>query len=714
MGIKMLKNIMIVSLLLLSLVISAQDKAVQNQSHYSLKITLEYNNGKEVVTGAQLLPGVKTTLNTQGKKLRLYNESGDLIYSGKIRLDRRIFHDKSMENGELLGDSGFYRGPLSIKIPWVGEAAAIEIGDDGNGRVALANLMRQPAASPPLKQDLEPANYGGYISSLVSPKSTVSRYNQINISPAATKKTNAKKIKVPLAVSIKKMMKSEQEQVLLNVRAVDNVTGKIAKKRTVNPFTQPNKANLKLKPGSYTIYANCKIGSNQLYPAEMIINDFQPSTKTLNLKWDKPNKVEASVKNRNGEGMQARISLLESRYTGSTRQYCRSTYLTDAQGEVELMLPPDALTFIVEPIDRLAASATVFVKKVKARKSKAQKLNIVLPENNQVEGDALKKLWDSGSDNSKLNFIFLSDAYTGINETFTDINGNGIWDGDLLLDENDNDEWDSGERYIDRNGNGVFDKPEPFEDTNGDKICNRYERAEFELTAAMMTAVVMNFEPFKSYSDSMNVYSYWTPSTHGAQKMPGFPSPWKDMQTYYETECDRNDYYGDRGKFNLYSTANYTTINQSVNQVLPNSRFYVLLVRDPFNIMVSNSAILQSAADTRGGMVLIHEMGHKVGGLADEYVYGGDSWKEYPNSYESSRPNLTNNTNRETTKWADLLKEYTKIPTPTGEDGYGLFEGGSWAKGIYRPTEFSMMRSTAFPFYKVNAEAIIKVLEHYK
>lgn len=337
-----------------------------------------------------------------------------------------------------------------------------------------------------------------------------------------------------------------------------------------------------------------------------------------------------------------------------------------------------------------------------------------MPELKSVGGSSVKKIWDSGPDSKKMNFIFLSEAYTGITESFTDQNGNGKWDGDLLLDENGNQAWDSGERFIDRNNNDAYDTPEPFNDLNGDQMCNRYERAEFELTAAMMTAVVMNFEPFKSYSDSINVYTYWTPSTHGAQKMPGFPAPWNSMDTYYEVECDRDDYFGDRGKFNLYSTANYSTISESVSSALPNSRFYVVLVRDPFNIMVSNSAILQSAADTRGGLVLIHEMGHKVGGLADEYVYGGDNWEAYTRSTEYHTPNLTFYDNPLKAKWNHLLNENTPVPTPPGSDGYGLFEGGSWKTGIYRPTDYSMMRATSFPFFKVNEDAIIKVLKVYK
>lgn len=70
-------------------------------------------------------------------------------------------------------------------------------------------------------------------------------------------------------------------------------------------------------------------------------------------------------------------------------------------------------------------------------------------------------------------------------ETFTDTNGNGVWDGDFIIDENDNCLHDPEEPYediyfpfgefnpdesitLDYNGNGEWDEHEPFEDLNGD------------------------------------------------------------------------------------------------------------------------------------------------------------------------------------------------------------------------------------------------------
>lgn len=708
----MVNKLFVFLLLLVSIFALAQDRTPDG----CLELTLEQVDGQEVIRDVVLIPGAKLQPYAgKGLAVKLLGVNNDILFSGEINVDRRIFHDRTDENGNFQGRVTYNKGRITARLPWFKEVSALEIGGRRiSGRELKNRESRRVAAPAMVTSPSEAADYRQYLSTLFSTSGVSGRKARTSAVEPAGRMTMAAKVKIPIEISIQKLIKSEQEQVLLHVRAIDPSTGKIVKKRTFNPFTQPKKANLKLSPGSYTIYATCKIGSKELYPYELYLFDFDTAAKKLSLTWEKASQVNTRVVSGAGKGMKAIITVMESNYSGSTRQLARSMFATDTDGRVELNLPPHAITFVVEPMDRITVSSAVFVKTIKSRKKGSQNLELVLPLNNNVTGNDVKKIWESGPDNKRMNFIFLSDAYTSGNESFSDLNGNGIWDGDLLLDENGNAEWDNGERFIDRNSNGVFDKPEPFEDANGDQICNRFERAEFELTAAMMTAAVMNFEPFKSYSDSINVYSYWTPSTHGAQKMPDFPAPWKNLRTYYETVCERDDYYGDRGKFALYSNANYTTINQSVNRVLPNSRFFVLLVRDPFDIMVSNSAILQSAADTRGGMVLIHEMGHKVGGLADEYIYGGSSWEEYPNYGDSGSPNLTNNIDPLTAKWKHLLDPFLVVPTPEGWEGYGLFEGGSWKTGIYRPTEYSMMRSTAFPFFKVNEEALIKVLEQYK
>jgi hypothetical protein len=99
--------------------------------------------------------------------------------------------------------------------------------------------------------------------------------------------------------------------------------------------------------------------------------------------------------------------------------------------------------------------------------------------------------------------------------------------------------------------------------------------------------------------------------------------------------------------------------------------------------------------------IITHELGHKIGSLADEYscylCNGTDDNRNYI-GVEPSAVNLTANRNRSTTKWAALINTSTTIPTiddtPSGITG--LWEGGAYyGLGIFRPQSNCMMRNNS-------------------
>lgn len=116
---------------------------------------------------------------------------------------------------------------------------------------------------------------------------------------------------------------------------------------------------------------------------------------------------------------------------------------------------------------------------------------------------------------------------------------------------------------------------------------------------------------------------------------------------------------------------------------------------------------LGTAAGQNGGAVeiAIHEMGHSLGDLADEYTYGGST------TYNGSEPSARNSStfdrqnqldnNRKWWRWMD-----TSIP---GFDGtVSTYEGSSYSQfGVYRPSNNSMMRNLNRPFNLPSAERII-------
>ena len=117
---------------------------------------------------------------------------------------------------------------------------------------------------------------------------------------------------------------------------------------------------------------------------------------------------------------------------------------------------------------------------------------------------------------------------------------------------------------------------------------------------------------------------------------------------------------------------------------------------------VFNNFATVSAGTMMSSRVLLHEMGHLLGGLADEYV----GTVTYENPYagiEPWEPNITRVTEAKTLKWRHLLTPDTPLPTPavkTHARAVGLFEGAGYAKeGLYRPCLTCAMRSLSTPRY---------------
>jgi hypothetical protein len=110
--------------------------------------------------------------------------------------------------------------------------------------------------------------------------------------------------------------------------------------------------------------------------------------------------------------------------------------------------------------------------------------------------------------------------------------------------------------------------------------------------------------------------------------------------------------------------------------------------------------------------IITHELGHGLGKLADEYdcyvCDGTDDNRTYSGN-DLKAVNITNNTDRATTKWHDLIQATTTIPTTTDTPPgvVGLWEGGGYyRRGLFRPQNICHMRQTADPFCAVCARKL--------
>ncbi|AWZ05992.1 MULTISPECIES: M64 family metallopeptidase [unclassified Streptomyces] len=114
-----------------------------------------------------------------------------------------------------------------------------------------------------------------------------------------------------------------------------------------------------------------------------------------------------------------------------------------------------------------------------------------------------------------------------------------------------------------------------------------------------------------------------------------------------------------------------------------------------------------SADNAKSGQVAIHETGHSLGKLADEYFYPGvPDYEKYtgPEPAESNISTLSaDRLARQRAKWYRWLGE----PSPDGGT-VGAYEGGGYfLTGLQRPTDNSLMRVLGKPFNLPGVESMI-------
>lgn len=105
-----------------------------------------------------------------------------------------------------------------------------------------------------------------------------------------------------------------------------------------------------------------------------------------------------------------------------------------------------------------------------------------------------------------------------------------------------------------------------------------------------------------------------------------------------------------------------------------------------------------------GPAIAIHEVGHSLAGLADEYFTNGTTY----NGNAPTEPNV--DINPTSPKWSEWLDTATPLPTPD-TNAYnlsvvGAFEGGRYSNfGIFRPSRSCKMRSQLRDFCSVCKQA---------
>ena len=217
-------------------------------------------------------------------------------------------------------------------------------------------------------------------------------------------------------------------------------------------------------------------------------------------------------------------------------------------------------------------------------------------------------------------------------------------------------------------------------------------------------------EPFSSRSDDFNV---WGIPLMG--EASGITDPGKGISVNSLVGSSYNTFGADRYLMTMHLFQLHDAIGAT-----PCDHIIIMANSTTYGGGAIYNFYAMSSLNQMAYVVLPHELGHSIGGLADEYVDEDLSYGDiHLLDQEPIEPNITTLVDF-ASKWQSMLPAGTPVPTPSdnsvprGKNGpLGVYEGAGYhSKGIYRPTMRCMMRDYA-PFCPVCSLRLNQVFDLY-
>ena len=217
-------------------------------------------------------------------------------------------------------------------------------------------------------------------------------------------------------------------------------------------------------------------------------------------------------------------------------------------------------------------------------------------------------------------------------------------------------------------------------------------------------------EPFSSRSDDFNV---WGIPLMG--EASGITDPGKGISVNSLVGSSYNTFGADRYLMTMHLFQLHDAIGAT-----PCDHIIIMANSTTYGGGAIYNFYAMSSLNQMAYVVLPHELGHSIGGLADEYVDEDLSYGDiHLLDQEPIEPNITTLVDF-ASKWQSMLPAGTPVPTPPdnsvprGKNGpLGVYEGAGYhSKGIYRPTMRCMMRDYA-PFCPVCSLRLNQVFDLY-
>jgi hypothetical protein len=279
------------------------------------------------------------------------------------------------------------------------------------------------------------------------------------------------------------------------------------------------------------------------------------------------------------------------------------------------------------------------------------------------------------------------------------------------------------------------------------------EMEKFRKDAERLSGFLMNADAFKSHKSDLNINAIETPSEVSGVSKPHQGQFKRTPLSVHYSSFDSERYalsYDNRKIRDIASAVPYDLM-----VILINERTYG-------GGGIYNLYTTVSADNKFSEYIMIHEMGHHIAALADEYYTSAVSYEIPEVRIEPWETNITALLSKDGLKWKDLVEPATPLPTPWNKEAFdksgyliqkerdslraamvpesvveelftrqmdienesfageqyldkvGAFEGAGYlAKGLYRPQIDCIMYTRHLVYCKVCRRSIENVIDQY-
>jgi hypothetical protein len=193
---------------------------------------------------------------------------------------------------------------------------------------------------------------------------------------------------------------------------------------------------------------------------------------------------------------------------------------------------------------------------------------------------------------------------------------------------------------------------------------SKNEMEKFRQDATRLSGYLMNAEPFKSHSKDFNIRAIETPAESSGVNKPHHGVFKRTPLTVHYSSFDSERYalsYDNR------------TIRDAASEV-PYDVMVIMINERTYGGGGIYNLYTTVAADNKfSEYIMIHEMGHHMAALADEYYTSSVSYEIPEVKVEPWETNLTALFDKNNLKWKDLIENGTPLPTPWNKEKFDKF-----------------------------------------